>query len=108
MPPLRRTASAASQPASIAPNFVSGARTPVVGLRAWLPLDLVDDHELARDLVSGEARAQESLELVERRRARIAPLHHGDDALAPPLVGNTDDDGVEDAGVLLQCALHLF
>src|SRR5947208_16998193 len=84
------------------------ASPTVVGLRTRLPLDLLDDHELARDFVSGDARAQESLEIFQRRRARFSGLHDGDDAFTPSLVGDANDDGVEDVGMLLQGSLDFL
>ena len=84
-------------------------RAPVVGLAARVARHLVDEVELPRHLVAGDLGAAVLDELVEGGRARPgAGSHDGGDPLAPPLVGDADDEGVEHLRVGLQRRLDLL
>src|SRR5712691_1576361 len=67
---------------------------------------VVEGH-LARDLVAGHVLAAEGDDLFGRDRGARLELDRGMDALAPLLVGNAEDGGVEDLRMPVERILHL-
>src|SRR5690606_8903725 len=74
----------------------------VVGLAARRALHLVDEEQGLGHLVPGEVLVAVGAEVLEGGRGALPGLDDGGDPLAPPLVGDADDDGVEHARVGLE------
>jgi hypothetical protein len=64
--------------------------------------------QLLRDLVARHVLAAVDVELGERGRGAVPWLHDRGHPLTPPLVGDADDDGVEDGGMGLERRLDLL
>src|SRR5581483_7399299 len=71
-------------------------------------LDLLDEVQLARDLVAGDPGPAVRLDVLERRRRPRPRLDDRADARAPPLVRHADDDDVVYVGVGLHRTLDLL
>src|SRR5436190_16454746 len=126
MPPARLTAATTSRQwlkAKIGrsmPNisqtgvrtFLSSGRLlgpAVVGFPARRAHHLIDEVQLAGDLVAGDLGPAVLLDVLQRGRGSAGTgLHDGRHPLAPTLVGNADNDGVPNSGVSLHRRLHLF
>src|SRR6266545_2415314 len=63
--------------------------------------------DLAGHLIAGHMLAAESDDLFARDRGARLELYRGMDALAPLLVGNAEDGGVEDLGMPVERIFHL-
>ena len=64
--------------------------------------------KLARHLVPGDVPPAVRVEVLERRFVSRPGLHDRRNALAPSLIGNTDDDDVEHRRMRLQRGFDLF
>src|SRR5665213_1662751 len=79
----------------------------IVGLAAGRTHDLVDEHELARDLVPGQEPMTVGLQVLRPDLPAGPDLDEGDHPLPEPLVVQADHQGIGHVWMAFQCRLDL-